>query len=673
MKKNNILLLAICCLCLSALNAQYDDYIGAGHNEGIIVSTSSAASSTSPYNTIDGNGMQAELMEYSRFLTQTTFGSDMEEIERARSMGMDAWLEEQFEMPVANMTDRMWEIWGEIEEVYKSNTELALAFYIYDLCQAHLNDPSIPAPDPLTQEEVDDFIDYYLNDIFGPYSLQFNYTWSDQIINNEDQLRQRVAFALSQIMVISSNSDLGDNAESLTSYYDILLENSFGNFKELLKDITLSPSMGFYLSHLNNSKAIPEENIHPDENYAREIMQLFSIGLYELNADGTRKKDASGNDIPTYNNADIKEMARIFTGLAPGELDPTMIEAMEEIWWPDEAYFGVDYYIMNKTEPLIMYEDFHDQGSKSLLNGLEIPANQGGMADIDMTIDFLYNHPNVGPFIGRQLIQRLVKSNPSPQYIQRVTNVFNDNGSGVRGDLRAVVKAIILDPEARTCENQQFLDNGKLKEPILRLTHLQRTLDYFANVANYNLSLGNYSCAELEFEELEPTRVDDGIKFWNNGFDDFEMIKQYPMMAPSVFNFYTPDHVPVGDMAELELVGPEFKIHDTSTSVNYINLVWKYTNPWYSVPWYNWYSLEGVPSLMNDFTKYEDLYNDDPEKLLNYLDVEFLNGNMSDNLRNALRTYAKELPNWANNTEEQIPSKQIIFLMMISPEYTILK
>jgi len=346
---------------------------------------------------------------------------------------------------------------------------------------------------------------------------------------------------------------------------------------------------------------------------------------------------------------------------------------LEDIWWTDEAYFGLDVYSMHKTDPLIMYDDFHDQGAKSLLNGLEVPAGQGGMADIDMAIDFLFNHENVGPFIGRQLIQRLVKSNPSPQYLERVTIAFNDNGNGVRGDLKAVIKAVIMDPEARTCENQQFIDSGKLKEPVVRATQLQRTVDYFGYRSEYRLDLGDYSCSTVDFEELTPTRVTDNLVFWNNGFDDFEMTKQYPLMAPSVFNFYTPDHVPVGEMAQMGLVGPEFKIHDTSTSVNYINLIWKITNPWYSVPWYNWYALEGIPTLMTDFSKYEDMYNEDPEKLLNYLDVEYMHGNMSDNLRNSLRTFSEDLPNWTFNLEEQIPSKQIIFLMMLSPEYAISK
>jgi len=657
-----------CLLFLGFIQAQYDDYLGAGHNGGISISSSSNFESSNGSKTIDGNGMQAPLMEYSRFLSQTTFGSDMEEIERAQNMGMEAWLEEQFNMPINYYTPQMWESWGIIEQTHFNAAWVELAYYIMYQCEAAANDPNIPEPEPLTDQEVEDYIEYYKNDLFGPYAAHFNYTFSENLIKAEDQLRQRMAFALSQIFVVSSQSDLGDNALSLTSYYDILLHQSFGNYKDLLLEVTLSPSMGFYLSHLNNSKAIPEENIHPDENYAREIMQLFSIGLYELNQDGTRKKDTDGNDIPTYNNADIKEMARVFTGLGPGELDPDM-----DIWWTDEAYFGLGLYGMSKSDPLIMYEEYHDQDSKSLMNGLDIPAGQGGMADIEMAVDFLFNHPNTGPFISRQLIQRFIKSNPSPEYISRVSAIFADNGMGERGDLQAVLKAIILDDEARTCEEQQFLDAGKLNEPVLRSSRLLRNVDYFGIKYNYDIDFGDYSCAQVSINDDSQEIITENLNFWNNGFDDNNAIKQYPLMAPTVFNFFTPDHSPVGEMTSLDLVGPEYKIHDTSTAINYINQVHMFANPWYNVPWYNWHTAQGIPDLMLDYKRYDDLVKEDPEKLLNYLDIVLLQGNMSDNLRNTLRTFIKDLPDWIVSQENQIRAKQLIYLIMISPDYTIAK
>ncbi len=649
-------------------NAQ--NYLGAGNYASITVSSSSSSNNTDPENTINGKGMDAKLMEASRFLSQTTFGSRINEVERLVEMGYEAWIDEQMNMPANFLTEEMWNNWDRILAVYpeKFHKYLAELLYYRQMSATQLKPDSIAPPlsAEMVQEERDDFLD----DTFGPSGLHFNNIWWHNVMTKEDQLRQRVAYALSQIFVVSSNSDLGDEAESLTAYYDILLSHSFGNFRDLLEEITLSPAMGFYLSHLNNSKEIPEENIHPDENYAREIMQLFTIGLFELNLDGTRIKDSNGNDIPTYNNADIKELARIFTGLGPGELDQRMYDA-GDIYWTDEAYFGLDLYAMSKEDPMIMYQEWHDTGSKELLNGLSVPAGQLGLDDIAMTLDYLFNHPNIGPFFSRRLIQRLVKSNPSPEYIERVSTIFNNNGNGERGDLAAVIKAILLDPEARGCESLLSFENGKLSEPLIRHSFISKMADLMPYVYYETYSFTSYDSAgvvyDLVEEYVDPSTTT--IDYWNNGYEDAQSLKQYALMSPTVFNFYLPDHQPVGELTSNDLYGPEYKILDSSTAINYLNSVYNYVgNPWWNNLWWNWedYFTQVYPN----YDRYTKLMEDDLEKLIQQLDIEFTKGQMTDDLRDNIRNFVDESPEWV---EDEFLAKYIIYLIMISPDYTIEK
>jgi len=648
---------------ISVIGQNYDDYLGAGHDRGITVTSSSEDNRSRADNTINARGMDADIIEMSRLMSQATFGADMDEIKRATSLGMETWIDEQLNIPITYLTPLHWEIWDEIETAWEMAFETWLANYIMELCAAADADPDISRPN-LSQAEVDLLKILFLEELYGPYSLHFNFAWSQSVLTSDDQLRQRVAYALSQIMVISAQSDLGENGESISAFYDILLHHSFGNFRDLLYEVSLNPAMGVYLSHYNNPKAIPDENIHPDENYAREVMQLFSIGLYKLNQDGTRTKDADGNDIPTYNNDDIKELARVFTGLGPGSTDPTM----SHITW--NAHFGLGYYSANKTEPMIMYPEWHDTGSKSLLNGLEIPAGQDGMKDIEMAIDYIYNHPNVGPFIGRQLIQRLVKSNPSPAYISRISAVFNDNGFGERGDMAAVVKAILLDPEARTCEEMQHFDNGKLREPMLRGSEFIKVIPKYGEKVVYDVDFSSYSCEGIQYT-ADTILVVDNLRLWNNGFDYYEAVKQFPMMSPSVFNFYLPDHQPVGEMAENDLYGPEFKIHDTSTAINYINSVYIFTAPYYDAAWYNWYDWVGFENIKFDYTELAEIYEDDPEKFIHHVDVVFTNGQMTDELKNTLRAYINNVPEWYIGEYTEVPLKGLLYLIMWSPDYTI--
>lgn len=282
------------------------------------------------------------------------------------------------------------------------------------------------------------------------------WSWWQQVIDGPDPLRQRVALALSEIFVVSDNSDaVASNPVGAASYYDMLLGDAFGNYRDILLDVTLHPVMGAYLSHLRNDKSDPRSGRYPDENYAREIMQLLSIGLFQLKQDGTLLRDGRGKPIPTYDNDDITELAKIFTGLSFDGPDRNFGSGAEA--W---------------TRPMRMYEEHHEPGPKRLIRGRHVPASQTGMQDISAAVDNLFRHPNVGPFIARRLIQRLVTSNPSPLYVQRAAAAFADDGHRVRGNMRAVISAILLDPEARAwptagelAEIRHALDEmeGKLK------------------------------------------------------------------------------------------------------------------------------------------------------------------------------------------------------------------
>ena len=338
-----------------------------------------------------------------------------------------------------------------------------------------------------------------------------------------DPLRQRVALALSELFVVSDNfGAVGDNPVGLANYYDMLLDNSFGNYRDLLRDVSLHPIMGVYLSHLRNERTDPARGRYPDENYAREIQQLFSIGLFQLNIDGTLQLDAEGKPIPTYDNDDITEFAKVFTGLSYASPVPDF-RGGDPVW----------------IQPMRMYDAYHEPGPKFLLRGWYLPPGQSGMEDIDDAIDNLFQHPNVAPFISRRLIQRMVTSNPSPAYIRRVALAFQNNGHGVRGDMKAVVTAILLDPEARAWPTSINTTEGRLRENFLRRVHVARAFD-----------------AE-SLAHIYP--IDDGSAPVNFG--------QRPLSSPTVFNFFLPDYQPTGVIMDAGLYAPEFQIITAVTAI----------------------------------------------------------------------------------------------------------
>lgn len=598
----------------------YKDYIGAGHNAGITVTASSSNGNATASKTLDGSGMNDKLMQVSRFMSQATLGANNAQINNALNMGYESWINDQFTKAPTLILPKMNNIWNQIVTL---NPEA-----------------------------------------FGPTALHFNYAWWDNNMSNEDHLRQKVAYALSQILVTSTNSDLGDWGEAVSSYYDIFINNAFTNYRDILGQVSLHPAMGYYLSHLNNPKTDLVANIRPDENYAREIMQLFTIGLYMLNQDGTELLNGN-NPVPTYDNDDIKEMAKIFTGLygvvRPCPADPypsqcvcwnnnnpMFCDTLDNTccWWPTTSAFGNNIYVLDRTQPMLMSNADHESGPKTMPNGSIINIPNNGMAEVNAAIDFLFNHPNTPPFVSYRLIQRLVKSNPSPAYVSRVAAKFINNGQGVRGDMKAIIKAILLDDEARGAAGYQLESAGKLREPFLRYTHVARAL---------------------------PTESDKN-RYWNNGYNYLDATKQHVMASPTVFNFYLPDYQPVGEITENGWVAPEFKLHNTATSIGYINSVHSWSFWDYSLM----YSWEGGPRPENPdnawlVTTYLQSISNDSEVLINELDVLFTHGQLSDETRQTIRNALNPIywP-WDQNWRFQ-RTRLALYLIMISPDYNCVK
>ncbi len=364
-----------------------------------------------------------------RFLIQATFGPGPDDIAAVQSMGYEAWIDDQFTRPSSPLLP-----------------------YVL----AHPNsDPTIPYPNTSTRA-----------------------SWWQQSVTAPDQLRQRVAFALSEIMVVSDDGVLDNNARALCAYYDVLLEHAFGNFRDLLEAVTLSPAMGNYLDMRGNDKGNVITGRHPNENYAREVLQLFSIGLYKMWPDGTLMLDSEGNLIPTYDQKEILGYARLFTGWTYSQTNRANGRLPTNFAPPS-----------NYIDPMKLVPTHHELGEKEILNDIVLPPASGaeadstlpesdayGSRDLDLGLDAIFYHRNVGPFICRQLIQRLVTSHPSREYLYRVVQKFNDNGAGVRGDMQAVLKAILLDYEARSSTLITQLAYGKQREPLLRATALARAL-----------------------------------------------------------------------------------------------------------------------------------------------------------------------------------------------------
>ncbi len=430
----------------------------------------------------------------ARFLTQASMGPTEAEITRVVDLGYAGWIDAQLALPAIS---------------HRAHWEA--------------RDAAISAATPGARANADQLLESF---------------WK-QAVTGEDQLRQRVVWALSQIFVISMADDsVGANTRAVAAWLDMLGEQGLGNYRQLLDSVSRHPMMGLYLSHLRNQKANPRTGRVPDENYAREVMQLFSLGIVELNEDGTPRLNGS-SPIETYSSDDISGIARVFTGWSwtcPDGPDNSCFfgGAVDGVSDPDRTF-----------KPMQGFQQYHSIEEKRFLSAV-IPAQTTAdpHGSLRVALDTLANHPNVGPFIGRQLIQRLVTSNPSPTYVRDISRVWANNGLGVRGDLRAVVRAILLHPEARAAATNT---SGKLREPVLRLAAMLRALGFQSDTG-----------------------------WWRVGNTDNQSFSlgQTPLRAPSVFNFYRPGYVAPGtSSAALGLVTPELQIAHETSAAGYANFM----------------------------------------------------------------------------------------------------
>ena len=439
--------------------------------------------------------------------------------------------------------------------------------------------------------------------------------WWRHAIQADDQLRQRVAFALSEILVISATDGLSSEQFGLANYYDILLRHAFGNYRELLEEVTLNPVMGEYLSMKGNRKPDSAENIQPDENYAREILQLFSIGQVMLNNDGSPILDSDGVPKPAYNQTTIENFARVFTGWHFANAD--------DFRWPENS----DY-----ISPMQAWPEYHDTGEKTLLRGVKLPAGQTAEQDLQAALNNIFNHPNVGPFISKQLIQRLVTSNPTPGYIDDVAAVFNRNAAGERGSLGSVIKAILMHEEARLGHLEAPDTFGKMKEPLLRLTQLWRAFE--PESIHYNFS---YAWVQSE-------------------------LGQAPLNSPSVFNFFRPEFSQPGEISELDLVSPEFEILDETSVITITSRLLA------STLWSHNYKNDIDAERMTIDISNEMALEPEPEALLDHLNLLLLGGNMSEELRDEVISLMNARSYNGAASQRVV---EAIFLIVTSPEAAI--
>ncbi len=510
--------------------------------------------------------------EVGRFLTQSTFGVTDNDISTLRSSSLSAWITQQMAMP----------------------------------------------PTALHQS----WIETRTPQVATVTANQFYESFWSQAANAPDQLRQRVKFALSEIFVISLN-DANIDIRGAASYYDMLGANAFGNYRNLLEQVSLHPMMGIYLTHLGNQREDPATGRHPDENYAREVMQLMSLGVYRLSLDGTPSSE------PSYTADDISNLAKVFTGFSWYSPTPN-----------NTTFTGGQRNADAAVRPMIAYSGFHSISAKTFL-GVTIPATTtpDPAGDLRIALDTIFNHPNVGPFISKQLIQRLVTSNPSGAYVSRVATVFNNNGSGVRGDMAAVVRAVLTDSEARDAAGGA--NYGKLREPIVRVGNWMRTFNAASASGNYLITSTSANTS----------------------------LSQSPLASPSVFNFYRPGYIPPNTRLGAQgLTAPEFQIVDEVSVAGYLNTLQTTIN-----------TGIGTGNDVRSAYAGEIAVAGDPAALTERMNRLLLYGSMSTGLRNRIiqALTAVAVPASTGSNQATIDAallnraKLAAFMTMASPEYLV--
>lgn len=527
-----------------------------------------------------------------RFLEQATFGPTDALDYRVRRIGLRVWLEEQFNAP------------------YPSPG------YPYPELPLKPGDQQVGCPFPTNTVQYREC----QRDHYSQYLVQ-NWFFKEAFYGDA-QLRHRVSWALSQLWVTSGQSII--QGRHMVEYHKVLSRNAFGNYRTLMKEMTVNPAMGDYLDMARSTKN------SPNENFAREILQLFTIGLFKLNQDGTLQLDGNNEPIPTYDQTTVNNFTKVFTGWR-------LCNDGTNAACPNAVPGTVNY-----IDPLhLFFQSQHNVEAKTLLDypnpvNKEIPANLAGDEEMDRALDNIFYHPNVAPFVSKYLIQHLVTSDPTPAYVGRVSAVFNNNGHNVRGDLKAVIKAILLDPEARG-DVKTDPNFGKLREPIQLTTNVYRRL----NVRSF-----------------DGTQQSDGHIYWMP-----QLMGQNPFYSPTVFNYYSPTYTVPGTT----LLAPEFGIMNTSTSINRINMttLMSFSNlePDNRQP-------QNAPlGTGTDISAYTQLVADDPtgNRLLDELDKKFMHSTMSqtmrDNILNAVLAIEAGAPEYRARTA--------IFLVTSSSEYQI--
>ncbi len=574
----------------------------------------------------------------ARFLQQATFGPTRDLLTHFPGVHLpsgfnqapypffEQWIEEQVEKP-AFLLRRFWRERSDPGFVAGTHPDEVAHKPAYGTQLAYNRRADRFYPD--TQDAVN--AGRPSNDVTFGINETKQIVWYQGAVTGEDALRQRVAWALSQIFVMGeSGSNQLRAVERYISFYDIFIRNAFGNFRDVLGEVTWHPTMGYYLTYVDNRVENPIAGIFPDENYAREVMQLFTIGLWELNQDGTHVLDDNGESIPTYSNEDITEFAKVFTGMRK-----------------NYTRGNIEIVGSNYVDPMRIQTSWHDYSKKILLDGTTMgpfpQSQQGAKDEINALLDHLFNHPNTAPFISRLLIQRLTISNPSPNYIHDVAQAFidgkyNGKGSGERGDLLAVIKAILLHPEARETSLASDDAHGKLREPLVRLLHVARVFN-ITSPQTYGL---------FPFDQLQ-------LVFAQSPFD-----------SPSVFNFYLPEYQPIGGILDRGIFAPEFEISTDVTSISLANAIYRLV-------------YEGIADEIGrrsysqgtlDLT-YEVALADETDALLDHLDVMMTAGRLTDENRVAIAaavdafgsdTYALRLAR----------ARRAIYLFSLLPEFNII-
>jgi len=511
---------------------------------------------------INGTNANLSVTAAARLLDQATFGPTLTDIEHVQQTGIDGYITEQFSTPV---------------------TPLAVI-------------PVVPAAICTN----------------GNYWTCVESEWWHTTLTAPDQLRQRVAFALSEIFVVSTDALDG---RAVAQYQNTLAQDAFTNFSTIMKDVTLSPAMGMYLNMVNSAKA-PAGQI-ANENYAREMMQLFTTGLDVLNQDGTVQLDSNGNPIPVYTEAQVEAFARAYTG-----------------WTYATSTGGVPTafpnYTNNYSYPLVAVASAHDTTAKTLLNGTVLPAGQTAQQDLTGALANLFAHPNVGPFICRQLIQHLVTGNPSPAYVTRISAVFANNSSGVRGDMQAVVRAILEDQEARAGDTNPAFDGGHLREPMLYMTDLLRGLGFTSTSPNGDNSMLNTYTTP---------------------------IGELPYASSSVFNFFPPNYI----IPDTTTNSPEFSLENTGSAILRLTLA-------DDVVFNNIAYFKGdlsATSALGITASKTGVAATDAGNLVDSLGIIFMHGQMPTQMRTAIVNHVATL----SNIPERV--RVATYLVITSSQYKI--